>query len=76
MEQEKLHCPACRARQSWRDECRRCQADLRLLVRALRRAKSVEELLRTGDQTNDGERQLLVDEYMMLKPGLPKATRD
>lgn len=34
--EQRLRCPACRAGQPWQDSCRRCQADLSLLVRALR----------------------------------------
>ncbi|MCO6453937.1 MAG: hypothetical protein J5I93_01370 [Pirellulaceae bacterium] len=34
--EQRLRCPACRAAQPWQDCCRRCQADLSLLVRALR----------------------------------------
>ncbi len=32
-----FQCPVCRARQTLRDTCRRCTADLRLVVRAHRR---------------------------------------
>lgn len=32
-----FRCPVCRAEQTLREVCRRCQADLRLVVRAHRR---------------------------------------
>ena len=68
MENEKLQCPACRAKQTWRDECRRCHADLRLLVRALERVKTVEEQLRFASQLDDEQRRRLVQEYALLRP--------
>ncbi len=35
VDQPTLRCPVCRARQPWQPTCRRCRADLRLLVAAL-----------------------------------------
>lgn len=31
VETETMHCPTCRAKQAWSDECRRCKSDLSLL---------------------------------------------
>lgn len=41
--ERRLRCPACRAGQAWRAGCRRCGADLRLLVRALTRVAELEQ---------------------------------
>ncbi|WP_153558508.1 hypothetical protein [Roseimaritima sediminicola] len=48
-----LRCPACRARQSYRQTCRRCRADLGLLVAALQRVDvlqaEIEQARAAGD---------------------------
>jgi len=36
-EEEKFRCPVCRASQSLQSQCRRCNADLRLTMRARQR---------------------------------------
>ena len=54
-----LQCPVCRARQPWRDTCRRCQADLSLLTRALRFERRTRARLldaRRRNQTEDVQR--------------------
>lgn len=49
-------CPVCRARQSARPECRRCAADLTLLVHALESGRVARERLvqatTAGDQAS------------------------
>lgn len=39
-----FRCPVCRASQTLRETCRRCQADLSLIVRAHRRMEYVRRL--------------------------------
>lgn len=66
-----FRCPVCRARQTLRDECRRCEADLRLVVRAhLRVAFLVaqRQQARTGgDRLNE---QTIAAELELLAPRL------
>lgn len=47
----RFQCPACRARQSLQNECRRCSADLSLLVAAHHRITFLQKQL---GQTPDG----------------------
>ena len=64
-----FRCPVCRARQALTDACRRCQADLRLVVRAHRR---VAHLMSQQRQARvDGDRlleQSLAAELRLLAP--------
>jgi hypothetical protein len=64
-----FRCPACRARQPLREECRRCQADLSLMVRAHRRVHYLmcqqQQARATGDQQLD---QGLAAELQLLAP--------
>ncbi len=58
-----FRCPVCRAAQTLRETCRRCQADLRLLMRAHRRLAYL-KYLRTQAQTtghDDRERSLTAE---------------
>ncbi|MEX0867273.1 MAG: hypothetical protein WD030_07935 [Pirellulales bacterium] len=64
-----IRCPACRARQTLRDACRRCAADLRLVARAHRRAAWVVEQRRLAYDGGDFERaQMLAAELEQLAP--------
>ena len=64
-----FRCPVCRAAQSLRDTCRRCQADLSLVTRAHRRLlylKQQQDQMLTG---GDPERQQrLAAELLWLAP--------
>lgn len=48
-----FHCPVCRAKQALAETCRRCKADLRLVVRARRRVDylraQLEQAIAHGD---------------------------
>lgn len=50
--ENELACPVCRAKQAYQTECRRCGADLTLLIKALRSAQAaqrqLEQSLRAG----------------------------
>lgn len=64
-----FRCPVCRASQTLRETCRRCQADLSLIVRARRRMEYVErmkaKLLAQGELT---QAQQLAAELQWLAP--------
>jgi hypothetical protein len=64
-----FRCPVCRASQTLRETCRRCQADLRLVVRAHRRLAYVKlqraESLTRGDEERE---QQLAAELRWLAP--------
>lgn len=64
-----FRCPACRAAQPLRETCRRCQADLCLVVRAHRRlahvARLEAEALAAGDTLRQ---QQLAAELRWLAP--------
>ncbi|MGE0756649.1 MAG: hypothetical protein AB7O38_06500 [Pirellulaceae bacterium] len=65
-----FRCPVCRATQSLRETCRRCRADLRLVVRATRRLAYVQqarELARAGG--NNQLAESLTTELRWLAPG-------
>jgi hypothetical protein len=65
-----FRCPVCRASQALSETCRRCRADLRLVVRARRRLEYVLRLQAEAVAAGDGEReQLLADELRWLAPG-------
>ena len=55
-----LRCPACRAQQPWQAQCRRCRADLQLLVAALRRSRFLVQQLNDDTCDLDGQRR---DQY-------------
>ena len=64
-----FRCPVCRAAQSLRDTCRRCQADLSLVTRAHRRLlylKAQQDQMLTGG--NQDRRQQLAAELRWLAP--------
>lgn len=64
-----FRCPVCRARQTLRDECRRCEADLRLLVRAHRRvAFLVAERQQARASGNVSREQAIAAELNLLAP--------
>ena len=65
-----FRCPVCRAEQTLRETCRRCQADLRLVIRAHRRLAYLK--LAQGQARVDGNRQheqSLAAELQWLAPG-------
>jgi hypothetical protein len=65
-----FRCPVCRAAQTFRATCRRCQADLRLVVRAHRRAAYLKRQLEQARAGGDRQReQALADELRWLAPG-------
>ncbi len=60
-------CPACRAKQPLQPACRRCQADLSLLVAATQRAIYLERELSQDGLTED-HKQRLQRELKLLAP--------
>lgn len=63
-----FRCPACRARQTLREECRRCRADLTLLSRAHRRVHFLIAQQRRARAEGDRNReQLLTAELRRLQ---------
>lgn len=73
-----FRCPVCRARQPLQETCRRCAADLRLVVRAQLRLAYIKEQLAQLRTSDDHERrQQLTREQRWLSPGcenLPTGT--
>jgi hypothetical protein len=72
----RLKCPACRARQDWQDTCRRCGADLRLLVATYVHIASLEAAL--GAARSDGleEREEAIQrELLLFRPSTGAARR-
>jgi hypothetical protein len=64
-----FRCPVCRASQTLRETCRRCQADLRLVVQARRRLAYVKLLRAEALASGDGAReQQLATELHWLAP--------
>ena len=64
-----FRCPVCRASQALNEECRRCQADLSLVVRAHRRLLYVNQRLREAIESGDQDRERsLQDELRWLAP--------
>lgn len=64
-----FRCPVCRASQTLRESCRRCQADLRLVLRAQLRLAYVKRLHAEAIASGDSEReQALADELRWLAP--------
>jgi hypothetical protein len=64
-----FRCPVCRAKQPLQDNCRRCKADLRLVVRARRRVacllSEIEQVQASGNQKRE---ELLWAELQWLAP--------
>lgn len=64
-----FRCPACRARQTLREECRRCRADLSLVARAHRRVHYLivqrQQARTCGDRRRE---QSLTTELQQLAP--------
>lgn len=64
-----FRCPVCRASQTASDTCRRCQADLSLVMRAYRRLAWVkQEKDKAGSRGDSQSEQLLADELRWLAP--------
>ncbi|MEX0716494.1 MAG: hypothetical protein WD066_07905 [Planctomycetaceae bacterium] len=64
-----FRCPACRARQTLRDQCRRCAADLALVARAHRRVKFLIAQRRHARARGEQEREhALAAELRRLAP--------
>ena len=65
-----FRCPVCRARQTLRETCRRCQADLRLVARAHRRVAYLRGQREQARMSGDRERErTLAAEVRWLAPG-------
>ena len=62
-----FRCPVCRAGQPLQNDCRRCQADLSLVVSAHQRVEYLLTLHRTAG-LSDRQRQSLQDELKLLSP--------
>jgi hypothetical protein len=64
-----FRCPVCRAAQTLRETCRRCQADLRLVMRAHRRLAYLKHQRTQAQTTGDDDRERsLADELRWLAP--------
>ncbi len=64
-----FRCPVCRAAQTLRETCRRCQADLSLVVRARRRLDYVKRQQSHSRANGDEQReQRLAAELRWLAP--------
>lgn len=64
-----FRCPVCRASQTLGDTCRRCQADLRLVLQVHRRLAHVQRLRSEARASGDAQReQALAAELRWLAP--------
>lgn len=64
-----FRCPVCRASQTLGETCRRCQADLRLVLRVHRRLAHVQRLRQEALAAGDTQReQMLAAEMRWLAP--------
>jgi hypothetical protein len=64
-----FRCPVCRAAQTLRETCRRCQADLRLVALAHRRLAHLKRQRAQAQASGDYERELrLAAELQWLAP--------
>jgi hypothetical protein len=64
-----FRCPVCRAAQTLRETCRRCEADLSLVVRAYRRLAYVKHQRAEARASGDDERdRQLAAELRWLAP--------
>jgi len=65
-----FRCPVCRARQALQEDCRRCGADLRLVVRAHRRLAYLLSLRHSvRDSGNRLRERQITEELQRLAPG-------
>jgi len=68
---DEFRCPVCRARQTLQPECRRCHADLTLVVKARHRAEHLFVALQQAREDRDFAAQhQLAKELRLLHPGL------
>ena len=65
-----LRCPVCRAAQTPRPQCRRCGADLGLLVRALDAIRKTQQQLEQACQSGDVWQQRNQQEYLVWLTGM------
>ncbi len=64
-----FRCPVCRAGQTIRDQCRRCQADLRLVAAAHRRVAYLKDQRQQARSRGDRPREeALSAELRLLMP--------
>ena len=67
-----FHCPVCRAKQPLQETCRRCKADLGLVVRVRRRVEYLISEIEQAEVSGDQEREeLLAAELQWLVPQRP-----
>lgn len=68
-----FRCPVCRASQILSDTCRRCRADLNLVVRVYRRLAYVKRERDEARSRGDNERvEVLMEELSWLSPSRGK----
>jgi hypothetical protein len=64
-----LVCPVCRAKQTPREFCRRCRADLRLYVKAIQSHRRATELLEDAARSGREELAARTEAYLRwLRP--------
>jgi len=69
-----FRCPVCRARQPLRETCRRCEADLHLVVRAHRRLVYLKSQLAQTHANGEKERERqIITELRWLVPSYGQA---
>lgn len=62
--EQELNCPVCRARQPFQSTCRRCQADLRLYVKALRSLHTAQRQAAVAHDAGDESRLQSSERYL------------
>lgn len=69
LDELELNCPVCRARQPWQSACRRCEADLRLYVKALRSLHSAQRQAAAAREAGDESKRQATEQYLAwLRP--------
>ncbi len=72
MTPEDFRCPVCRARQSPQTQCRRCGADLTMLLHALASLHAAQQELEEARSLNDHSREHQQQRYLNWLTGVKK----
>lgn len=64
LDEYELNCPVCRARQPWQSTCRRCEADLRLYVKALRSLHRAQRQAAADHDSGDESKSQATERYL------------
>jgi hypothetical protein len=68
-----LNCPVCRAKQTSQSECRRCGADLSLLIKALRSVQAAQRQVEQAQRRGDADFEDALAYLRWLSPAAARA---